>query len=97
MKTKYNYNAESLLWGYSLLSNIRGDYDYKTTPCSIEATAPLARSKLPRKDWKVYKCKTCNFITHAISLKATKNKSRIIALVTNFKVTTTTTNAQHQK
>lgn len=87
MKNKYGYSIEALYWGYTQTTNIRGDFEFRSNIYSPLDSIPAAlRSKAIRKDWRLYRCRTCHFVTHAIHTKPTKNRSRPIAIVTNFNV-----------
>jgi len=82
IKKIHNFNLDAIWWGTTALKNVTGDYD-RTVEAQI-----LKTNKQPlntRKDWKLYRCKTCHYITHAISLSRTPEKhGPTISLVTNI-------------
>ncbi len=63
---------------------------YKRRYNPLDSLPASVRSKVIKKDWKVYKCRACNMITHAMYTKSSsKNKSKLMAIVTNFKYSPT--------
>lgn len=76
-----------------------GDFDHTTEEFEPKPPTPRAR----RKNWNLYKCRVCGWVTHAIATgggatAATREKAMalregieaecmIIAIVTNIKVT----------
>ncbi|KAL6064721.1 NEK protein kinase [Balamuthia mandrillaris] len=83
MKEKYHMRGRTLNWGYTDLSNVFGDFKRTTKECKSPALS------VHRKKWKVFKCSTCGFITHALPLKPPfpsnppQEHAQCIAIVTN--------------
>ena len=79
MKKYYNYPGTEVVWGFTYVSQIDGDFD-KTTQEYIPTKDLL--KQYPKgfvpKNWTVYKCRSCDFVTHALrksSVKSPKNGS----------------------
>lgn len=86
MKNKYNLQLDTIKWGYTSLNNVGGDFEHRTSSYSPLDTIPSAqRSKVIRKDWRLFRCRTCHFLTHAITTKSIKSRSRTLAIVTNYR------------
>ena len=67
MKKYYNYPATEVVWGFTYLSQIDGDFD-KTTQ-EYNPSKDLIKQypkNFEPKNWTVYKCRSCDFVTHAL-------------------------------
>eukprot|EP01132_Coremiostelium_polycephalum_P007428 gene7428-9130_t len=85
MKKLHNFSSSKhVIWGYTTLTNVVGDYKRS----SIEVVNP---SKTPqKKEWILYKCKTCHFLTYAIYTSINPQLygtliEKPIAIVTNLR------------
>jgi len=78
MKKLHNYNSRNFVnWGYINITNVVGDYKRS----SIEIKNPIKG----KKEWELYKCKTCHFLTYAVSIGSLKQPEKLVAIVTNLK------------
>ncbi|KAF2073302.1 hypothetical protein CYY_005379 [Polysphondylium violaceum] len=78
MKKLHNYNSrKSVYWGYINITNVVGDYKRS----SIEIKNPIKG----KKEWELYKCKTCQFLTYATNTSSSNQQEKLIAIVTNLK------------
>lgn len=53
----------NIAWGHTNLSNVIGEFKRTTV-----AYMPSKHAKLESKEWQLFKCKICGYVTHAISL-----------------------------
>jgi len=83
MRTLYNYNCDSVKWGSTTAKNLINE----TTLDAIEAN-PIKYSdpsvKVTKKEWNVYKCKTCHFLTHAKLQQPQQTEENTMCIVTNI-------------
>lgn len=62
MKEKYHYQETWVKWVYTVMSNVLGDFSRTT----VEFVPKHSRhSHHPPKPWRLYRCRTCGFMTHA--------------------------------
>ncbi len=64
MKAKHRYRAKKIKWGYTTLTNVLGDFSRTTiefSPGRHDANWEASA----RPPWRIFKCKTCGFLTHA--------------------------------
>lgn len=62
MKNCFKYPAHEVMWGFTFTSQLVGDFE-KTQEFIPSRTFP--KEYIP-KQWVVYKCASCDFITHAL-------------------------------
>lgn len=62
MRKCFKYPADEVMWGFTMSSFLHGDFE-KTHKFIPSKTIPKKFS-IP-KNWQVYKCASCDFITHA--------------------------------
>lgn len=86
MKHKFKYRAESVLWGYTTTTNLLSDISLikkATVLCTpLKGVPSLWQSRVKAKEWEMYKCSVCKFLTHALSTN--KATPQVIAIVANF-------------
>jgi len=81
MRARHGYRATKIKWGYTTTANVLGDFDYATVehaPLRVSSNRPAGRNRrssnvpvgnsnlLWTKAWRLYKCRTCGFLTHAL-------------------------------
>ena len=91
MKRLFQYSAKEVLWGYTNHTNIIGDLSRSTRPYVQAKELCIAQpSSVVEKSWTVYKCRTCDFITHALRKKNAPpdevNSNFDVAVVTSIAV-----------
>ena len=79
MRKYYNYPVDEVMWGFTYISHIEGDF-CKTTQEYIPTKDLLKEfpKGFVQKYWTVYKCRSCDFITHA--LRKTGNEHNALKL-----------------
>ena len=89
MEKLYDYHADSIRWGFTKKSHVIHDFDISTRvyePLREQRQCnPIIRSRIQMDPWVVYKCRTCNFLTHAI-IKGDTARENEMAIVTNIMV-----------
>jgi len=84
MADKHDWHDTALQWGTTTLENVKLCSSEEIDEFSpVDQVPRHLRSRVSEKDWHIYKCRTCAFITHAVS----KTDINVIALVTNIKQT----------
>ena len=92
MKKLFQYGAKEVMWGFTNKSNIQGDFMRSTRiydPAKELIIATNNRDKIISKQWTVYKCQTCDFITHAQKKRNTVDRTGgnfDVAVVTSMPV-----------
>jgi len=81
MKKTYNYTAPAVIWGFVTANQVGGKYRLSSREFlpSKELIGPTAS-----KQWRVFKCCTCNFLTHAVC--TAPGKESVMAVVCNIVV-----------
>jgi uncharacterized membrane protein YgcG len=87
MRSLYQYSGSQVLWGYTSQSLIKGEFLRSTREYLPLRELQVSKS-MPHmsKTWTVYKCKSCDFLTHAISTLPSKDPE--VAIVANLPVGT---------
>jgi len=83
MKKTQKWSADAINWGFTTLENVTGEWDYSDEQSPTD-DVPLEYRSLVRdeKDWRLFKCRGCSFITHAVST----TDGNIVAIVTNIPI-----------
>ncbi|KYQ93892.1 putative protein kinase [Tieghemostelium lacteum] len=78
MKKLHNYSSSKyVMWGYTNVTNVVGDYNRSSKEIPNNSS---------KKEWNLYKCKTCQFLTHAISININPGTNeKLMAIVTNLR------------
>jgi len=77
MEELRNWGQQYIYWGYTTRNNIEGNFG----DCEVFVPS-IPQDKvhlIEEKEWTLYRCKECEYVTHAIS----KSDDNILALVTN--------------
>ncbi len=82
MKKSFIFSGDHIWWGYTQTSHVKTSEPSTVITNSTDFIPSGLRSKVIKKDWNLYKCRTCNFITHAIYIKSGR-KRNLLAIVTN--------------
>ncbi|EGG14454.1 putative protein kinase [Cavenderia fasciculata] len=93
MKKLHNYSSSSnhVIWGYTNITNVVGDYKRSSVEIQYPKSPPtnsINNGSINRKDWTLYKCKTCHFLTYAINNNQNNNNQftdKTVAIVTNIR------------
>jgi hypothetical protein len=77
MKAKHEYRAGKINWGFTTMANVLGDFDHttaeyvprllrhsKSNTINVNGSGNNAINKSAK--WRLYKCRTCGFLTHAV-------------------------------
>ena len=91
MKRLFQYGYKEVMWAYTNRSSIIGDLSRCTRPYSqIKELCIEKPEEVVNKSWTVYKCRSCDFITHALRRKNAPsnvvNSHFDIAVVTSIAV-----------
>jgi len=92
MLTKKEWREQYLKWGFTTMENITGNFEN----CEeyIPPPPPKERQQFhTKKEWTVFKCRRCDFLTHAVS----KNMPEIVAIITNIKDTPSQSESEKKK
>jgi len=84
MRTLYDFHADMLIWGYTTQDRVSTPVEPHYVDFDPLANLPpVLKQRAPRKDWVLYRCRTCLFATHAICTR-TRSSEPQVALVTNL-------------
>merc|ERR1711879_40931 len=91
MKRLFQYTEKEVMWAYTTHSSIIGDLSRSTRPYIQSKELCIAQTdEIVNKSWTVYKCRTCDFITHALKDKdappGVVNSHFDVAVVTSIAV-----------
>jgi hypothetical protein len=91
MRKLLQYSAKEVMWGYTTHSSIIGNLSRSTRAYSQTKELCVAQpEKIVKKGWTVFKCRSCDFITHALRDKTAPtdalSSSFDVAVVTSVPV-----------
>jgi hypothetical protein len=87
MSLAHKWDQDFVKWGYSTVENIKGHFDEVDEFNPIDLLTMEQRNHVDDKEWRLFKCRKCNYITHAMSTA----DANVIAIVVNIPVETAPT------
>jgi len=83
MRKYYNYSVDEVMWGFTYANHIEGEFGKVTE--EYDSAKELLKQHDPDftpKHWTVYKCRSCDFITHA--LRKPIKEEQVVSKLGNF-------------
>ena len=92
MRSLYQYPATEVMWGYTTSEYLaKGEYS-RSTREYIPTKELGEKAGSQNKGWTLFRCISCDFLTHALKVKTGEQKSQTnmpnfdVAVVTNLPV-----------
>lgn len=76
----HGFKATHVQWGYTSFENVVGDFEDTDEFNPSDSFSFQQREFIEEKEWKLFRCRRCNFITHAIRA----SNPNIVAVVANI-------------